>query len=205
MPRIESVEESSQAARQAGLVAARGLTDTPAYNRWAEGALAGGSLGNFTPESNRSVVWPYVLVALFLAAALVVQLALYFRTELVQRIPGLNGIFEAVAVDVPLPRNSDLVTIETSDLQSDKVRGLLVLQATLHNRAAFDQAWPSLELTLTNTQDAVLARRVLSVDDYLLPASKTPTFSAHAELAIRLWIEAKEIGAAGYRLYIFYP
>jgi hypothetical protein len=75
----------------------------------------------------------------------------------------------------------------------------------LHNRAQYDQAWPSLELTLTDTQDAVISRRVLSVDDYLPSAAKSPVFSANAEVALRLWIEAKELGAAGYRLYVFYP
>ncbi|MBK7415912.1 MAG: DUF3426 domain-containing protein [Dechloromonas sp.] len=133
------------------------------------------------------------------------QLMLHFKTEFVQRYSSMLEIYEAVAVDVPLPRNSDLVTIEASDLQSDNARGLLVLQATLHNRALYDQAWPTLELTLTDTQDAVLSRRVLSVDDYLPSGSKPPAFSANAEFAIRLWIEAKDLGAAGYRLYVFYP
>ena len=27
----------------------------------------------------------------------------------------------------------------------------------------------------------------------------------NGELAVRLWIEAKDIGAAGYRLFVFYP
>jgi hypothetical protein len=130
---------------------------------------------------------------------------MYFRTELVQRQPVFSRLFEAVAVDVPLPKNSELVTIEASDLQSDKARGLLVLQATLRNRATYMQALPSLELTLTDTQDAVLARRVLSAGEYLSLANGMPNFTANAEFAVRLWIEAKEIGAAGYRLYIFYP
>ena len=200
----ERVDESTQAARQAGLVAARELSDTPAYNRWADGTLASNSLGTFN-EPDRSAAWPYVLVALLLSGALIAQLMLHFKSELVQRYPNLRGAFESVAVDVPLPRNYELVTIESSDLQSDNARGLLVLQASLHNRAQYDQAWPALELTLTDTQDAVLSRRVLSVDDYLSPGSKPPAFSANAEFPIRLWIEAKELGAAGYRLYVFYP
>jgi hypothetical protein len=201
---IESADDSTLAACQAGLVAARELSDTPAYNRWADGTLAGNSLGAFN-EPSRSAVWPYVMVALLLSTALIVQLILHFKTELVQRYPGMRGVYETVTVDVPLPRNSDLVTIETSDLQSDNARGLLILQATLHNRAQYDQAWPTLELALTDTQDAVLSRRVLSVDDYLPAASKSGSFPANAEFAIRLWIEAKELGAAGYRLYVFYP
>jgi hypothetical protein len=30
-------------------------------------------------------------------------------------------------------------------------------------------------------------------------------FAANGELAVRLWIEARDIGAAGYRLFVFYP
>jgi predicted Zn finger-like uncharacterized protein len=202
---IESIEESTTAARQAGLVAARELTEVPSYNRWSEGTLTGSSLGAFGAESPRAARWPYVLVALPLFIALIAQLALYFRTELVLREPAFAEIFQSLAVDVPFPRNSELVTIETSDLQSDNARGLLLLQATLRNRASYDQAWPALELSLTDTQDVVIARRVLSVDDYRTPDNKSPVFPAQAEHPLRLTIDAKEIGAAGYRLYLFYP
>lgn len=201
---IEIIDESTQAARQAGLVAARELSDTPAYNRWADGTLASNSLGAFN-EPGRSAAWPYVIVVLLLSVALLAQLMLHFKTELVQRYPSMRGVFESLAVNLPLPRNSDLITIESSDLQSDNARGLLVLQATLHNRAPYDQAWPALELTLTDTQDVVLSRRVLAVDNYLPSISKQPAFPANVEFPIRLWIEAKELGAAGYRLYVFYP
>jgi hypothetical protein len=30
-------------------------------------------------------------------------------------------------------------------------------------------------------------------------------FPANGETAVRLWVDAKDAGAAGYRLYIFYP
>ena len=203
--RVESIEESNIAAREVGLVAARDLTELPSYNRWSEGTLTGSSLGTFGTEAHHATRWPYVLVALPLLFALIAQLLLHFRTELVLRVPAASGFFESLAVDVPLPRNSELVTIETSDLQSDNARGLLLLQATLHNRASYDQAWPALELSLTDTQDAIIARRILSVDDYRSPDNKSPSFPAQAELSVRLSIDAKEIGAAGYRLYLFYP
>ena len=186
-------------------MAARELNDTPAYNRWAEGTLAGGSLGAFTTEPARSARWPYVLVALPLMLALILQLLLYYRTELVLRVPAMAAFYQAVAVDVPLPRNFELVAIESSDLRADAARGLLVLQANLRNRASYDQAWPALELSLTDTHDGVVARRVLTVDDYLPVPTKPPAFAANAEQAVRLMIDAKEVGAAGYRLYIFYP
>ena len=202
---IESIEESLTAAREAGLMAARELNETPAYNRWADGALANNSLGAFSSEPARPARWPYVLVALPLFMALLVQLLLYYRTELVQRVPAISAFYQALAVDVPLPSNSELVSIESSDLQADAAQGLLILQAVLRNRASYDQAWPLLELSLTNTQDAVIARRVLTVDDYLPALAQPRAFSANAEYQVRLKIDAKEVGAAGYRLYVFYP
>jgi len=204
-PSLETPEESTLAAREAGLVAARELSDTPAYDRWAAGTLASNGLGGFDGESSRRAVWPFVLVAILLLLALAGQLALYFRTEIVQRLPDAGSLFAAVGVEVPLPKNVDLIAIESSDLQSDNARGLFVLQATLHNRARFAQAWPVLELTLTDTSDTVVSRRVMKAGEYLPPNIGTDAFPANGEVAVRLWIEARDIGAAGYRLYVFYP
>jgi hypothetical protein len=117
----------------------------------------------------------------------------------------MAGLYELAAVDIPLPRNSALVSIETSDLQADNARGLFVLQAMLKNRAGYAQAWPALELSLTDTNDAVVSRRVMFAADYLPPGTTSDTFPANGEIAVKLWVEAKESGASGYRLYIFYP
>lgn len=201
---LETPEESTLAAREAGLVAARELTDTPGYNRWAAGTLATGP-GGFAGEAVRHAVWPFVLVALVLLLALAGQLLHHYRSEVVLRLPDAARLFELAGIDVPLPRNVDLVAIDTSDLQSDNGRGLFVLNATLHNRANYAQAWPALELTLTDTSDTVVSRRVMSAADYLPPAISPEAFPANGEVAVRLWIEARNIGAAGYRLYIFYP
>lgn len=201
----ETPEASTLAAREAGLVAARELAETPGYNRWAAGTLAGKGFGGFYQEPSRHTVWPFVLVLVLLLFALTGQLLFYFRSEVVQRLPDLAGLFKLAEIDVPLPRKVDLVAIDSSDLQSDNARGLFVLQATLRNRASYVQAWPALELTLTDTSDTVVARRVMTAAEYLPPKISPESFPANGEVAVRLWIEAKEIGAAGYRLYVFYP
>ena len=201
----ETPEESAMAAREAGLMAARELADTPAYNRWAAGPLAAQGLGGFEAEKTQYAVWPFAVFSLLLAIALLVQVALHFRTDLAQRFSVLTGLYQLAAVEVPLPRNAEWISIESSDLQSDNARGLFVLQATLHNRANYAQDWPALELTFTDTGDKVVSRRVLRAVEYLPPATESASFSANGEIAIKLWIEAKGIGAAGYRLYLFYP
>lgn len=201
----ETPEESTLAAREVGLVAVRELSDVAGHNRWAAGTLASGGLGGFAGESAKPALWPYVLFLLVLVVLLLGQLLYHFRTEVVQRLPDAASLYQMAGIDLPLPRNVEQVAIETSDLQSDNQRGMFVLQATLRNRAAYAQAWPDLELTLTDTHDTVVSRRVLAPTDYLPPAVPPGSFPANAETAIRLWVEAKDIGAAGYRLYVFYP
>lgn len=201
----ESPEESTQAAREAGLVAARELNETAAYNRWAAGTLTSDGLDAFASEPARRTSWPFVLVSIMLALTLCGQLALHYRGEIVRRLPDVANLYQLLEINIPLPRHSELVAIETSDLQADNARGMFVLNATLRNRATYAQEWPALELTLTDTNDAVVARRVMFAADYLPPAAPAEAFPANGETAVRLWVEAKNIGAAGYRLYIFYP
>ena len=204
-PPEESLEETTLAAREAGLVAARELADTPAYNRWAAGTLAGNNAGTFDSEPPAQAKWPFVLAAVILFTLLAAQLLHHFRTGVVQRLPEALAVYTLAKIDVPLPQHAELVDIEVSDLQSDNARGLLVLQATLRNRATFAQAWPALELTLTDTQDKVISRRVLPAREYLPPGADLRAFGARSDMAIHLWLEAKGLGAAGYRLYLFYP
>lgn len=201
----ESPEESTEAARAAGLVAARELADAPGYSRWAAGAVSASPFSGLEPEMRQRVTWPFALAAALLALALAAQASYHFRSDIALRLPASAGIYAGLGIDIPLPREAERVSIEASDLQSDPTRGLLLLQATLRNRAEHAQDWPALELTLTDARDTVVARRVLAAADYLPPKADPTAFAAHGETAVRLWIEAKGVDAAGYRLYVFYP
>jgi predicted Zn finger-like uncharacterized protein len=152
--------------------------------------------------------WPWIagIVALLLVA--VGQLAYFFRTELVVVAPGLRPALmagcEIVGCALPRPLKPELVGIEASDLAPEGEA--LLLTATLKNRAPFEQDFPHLELTLTDTQDAALVRKVLAPADYL-PAGQDPAagFAARGEVAIRLALATDQVPAVGYRLYLFYP
>ncbi len=160
---------------------------------------------------NRRPVLAWSLALLLMAAALGLQAAYVFRAELAAAQPQLRPMLEewcaALGCDVPLPRTAELASIEASDLHPDpKQPNLLVLAATLKNRAPFVQAYPYLELTLTDTRDQPLARRVFAPEDYLANGAQARTgFAANAELAVGLWLDAAGVGATGYRLYLFYP
>jgi len=180
--------------------------ETLAYGRWL-----GGVMGRLGLPADRAMTKPYATVALLLAVMLACQWVFHFRVAIALALPGLRpalaALSDALGADMPLPRHSEWVSIETSELQTDPGRNkLLALQATLRNRAAYAQAYPALELTLTDTHDKVVARRVLQPDEYLPPSgSPDESFAANADLELRLWLEASGINAAGYRLYVFYP
>lgn len=200
----ETPEQSTRAAREAGLMAVRDLTETPGYDRWSASTLAGADDNAFAPEATRRHSWPFALAALILVASLGAQMVYFFRGQLVIRFPALASAYRTLDIGVPLPRQADLVSIEVSDLQSDDKLGLLVLQATLRNRAEYTQEWPLLEFTLTDTHDAVVARRVLKAADYLPALADRSGFAGHGEIGVKLWLSSKQ-PAAGYRLFVFYP
>lgn len=198
---------TQEIGKAAGLILPRETSEIPGYSKWSEGVMA----APVTAPEEKSSRWPFALAAMLLTLGLAGQATFHYRSELAVAFPGLQPLLlefsQALGNPLPLPARADLVSIETSDLQTDAARGnLLVLNATLRNRAPYGQAYPSLELSLTDTQDVAIARRVFPPEEYL-PAKKPSdqAFPANSDVAVRLWIEAKDISAAGYRLYVFYP
>jgi len=158
--------------------------------------------------------WPIVawsVGALALALLLVAQATYVFRMELALLQPDwrptLVGWCVALGCELPLPHKPDLVGIESSDLHPDpQAKDLLVLAATIKNRAPYAQAYPHLELTLTDTRDQALARRVILPADYVVGNDGLRAgLAQNADLAVNLWLDATSIPATGYRLYLFYP
>lgn len=202
-----SESATQELGKASGLILPRETTEIPGYSKWSEGLVAPSA----PLEFETTLRWPFVVAATLLLLALVGQIVYRFRSEIAITVPSakpaLEALSSALGADVPLPRHVDLVSIETSDLQNDPARpNLLILNATLRNRAAYAQAYPSLELSLTDTQDAAIARRVFPPDEYLSPKTAGGRqFAAESDTPVRLWIEAKNIIATGYRLYVFYP
>jgi len=86
---------------------------------------------------------------------------------------------------------------------------VLELTAVIRNRAAFTQALPALEVTLSDIQNRPVARKVFSPPDYLAAAGEASTkidegLAAGADMTIRLFFEARGLQAAGFLVYPFY-
>ena len=160
---------------------------------------------------------PRALTALYVAAipvlfvALAAQALFHFRDALAahwpQTRPALTQLCAAAGCAVRPLRDVAALSIDASDLQADPAhKGLLILSATIRNRAGYALAYPYLELTLTDAGDQVVVRKAMAPSEY---AGGTVDFSrgiaANGEAIVRLFIDASATTQAGYRLYLFYP
>jgi predicted Zn finger-like uncharacterized protein len=165
---------------------------------------------DFGPQAPRPASRLWWIGGLLLLLALLVQAGYRYRGEIAVLVPEAKPLLERVCVelgcDLPLPRRAELLSIESSDLQADGSHpNVMVLTATLRNRAAFVQAFPALELSLTNAEGQTVARRVLLPRDYVPQSPRSDAgFAAGSELQIRVYIEAAALKPTGYRLYLFY-
>lgn len=151
------------------------------------------------------------LTTLLLALMLLAQAVYLFRVELGARLPGIKPLLaeycELLACTVALPQKSDLIIIESSELESDPNEGnVITLHALVHNRAPYTQAYPNLELTLTDLQDQIVARRVFRPADYLKTGENEKMgMHANRDLDIKLRLDTTDLKPSGYRLFLFYP
>jgi len=166
------------------------------------------------PRRRAQPVILWSLLALLALIALAVQVALHFRTDLILLLPQARPHFEVACdmldCEVHLPRQPELIGIESSELRFDKSRdGVIRLTALVRNRATFPQEFPALELTLMDENDQPVVRRVLLPADYLgAQASQTRLGAGIApgsEELINVELDLQGPRAAGFRLYLFYP
>lgn len=162
----------------------------------------------YRPERS---TWPWAIAALLLLLVLIAQAAYFFRVDLAACLPSLKPALVSycrlLKCTVPLPQNTDLMSIESSNLEADPAHeNQIALNALLRNRAPYSQAFPNLELTLNDMRDNVLARRVFRPADYLPPLeSETLGLLPQHEISVRLYLETADIRPTGYRLALLYP
>ena len=136
---------------------------------------------------------------------------MHFRDALAAHVPWTRPMLAQMCALTgcairPL-RNVAALSIDASDLQADPAhRGLLILTATVRNRAPYAVGYPHLELTLTDAQDQVVVRRALAPSDYASGTANTAAgIPANGEVPVKLFIDASATTQAGYRLYLFFP
>jgi predicted Zn finger-like uncharacterized protein len=147
----------------------------------------------------------------FMVFLLLIQGITYFRHSLARDVPSMRPMLTTYCnmfgCELKLPRNADAITIESSDLKQfpDRPKEIL-LSALLRNRADYAQAFPSLELTLTDSADQAVVKRIFHPADYVEDKTAIERGIAPLQEAnVRLRLELIDLAAIGYRLFVFYP
>ncbi len=144
-----------------------------------------------------------------LLVALAAQTMTTFRNVLAARFPQTKPVLAATCAvfgcKVELPAQIDTLSVETGELQS--LGGNAFSYTTLlRNPGSLAQAWPHIELALTDANDKPLVRRVFTPAQYLPPGvAAAKGFGPRTEQPVKLFFELNQIKASGYHIAIFYP
>ncbi len=161
------------------------------------------------PESPRRA-WAWACASVILAIALVAQAAYGFRTDLMVMLPQARDYYVRACVlldcAVGLPKVSSFLHIEASDLNAvDAARpNEIQLLLSIRNRAPVELAYPSFELTLTDSVEKAVARKVFTPAEYLKSEAATGGIKPGGDLPVQLYLDTGAMRAAGYRVYLFY-
>ncbi len=162
-----------------------------------------------SPDVRPHWIWQFGVVVLVLVLA--GQSVFFLRTAIVSNYPEtrayLSKVCEWLSCDLPWNRDENALKVESSDLIEEiGAPGRFLLTATISNRAKTVQDFPHIELTLTDTNNQTLTRRVLQPKDYLgRPLQRDEGMAPASETSLNLRLEASSSRAAGYHLLLFFP
>lgn len=167
----------------------------------------------FLRQAERAARWrqPRVRAALLAGAALGVaglalQVVFEYRDLTAARFPALRPVLEAACLplgcSVGPARIIEGLVVESSGLLRVEKSEVYKLSVALRNRAALELALPALELSLTDSQGKLVARRVLPMSELGVTQD---TLAAGRELALNATLQAATVPVAGYTIELFYP
>jgi predicted Zn finger-like uncharacterized protein len=147
--------------------------------------------------------------AALLLLVLAAQLMLNFRNVLAARYPdarpALGAVCTLLGCRVELPSQIENLAIETGELAT-LGPNTYSLNTLLRNQGSLVQAWPSIELELTDANDKPVLRRVFAPAEYLPQGVSAPAgFGARSEQAVRLHFALTDLKPSGYHIAVFYP
>jgi hypothetical protein len=175
--------------------------DLPSFAQTPPVAAAGKrKLGRFT-----------AIACLLLAVLLALQWARHERDALVAREPSLRPALETLCkltgCEISALRQIAAISIDGAAFAREKTGDGYRLDFTLRSSATTPLAMPAVELTLLDTQERTVVRRVLMPVDFGAPAVLGPKAERVASLPLALaGSDAAALSpVAGYRVVAFYP
>jgi predicted Zn finger-like uncharacterized protein len=170
---------------------------------------------SFVRQARRKAFWDsrgvrgsLMLVSLLLLFGLLVQWAVHDRHALAARHPSTHGLLDALCQPVgctigPVHR-IEAVSIDSSNLVR-RLGNFYSFDLVLKNSAPMPVAVPALELSLTDTRDNVIARRVFLPEE-LPGAPEVLPALGQVSMSLRLSIADSGVSTmTGYQALVFYP
>lgn len=194
-------EAEDQAAEPAGAAREETQPAPPAF------------LARDSQPARRGFPLVYAFGAALLALLLLAQIATIYRAEILVQFPAarpaLTQLCRTFQCVVNWPARGELLAVMGTELQQLPGTSALELTAVVRNRGSFTLALPAIEVTLTDTQNRTVARKVFAPVDYLAgerdpSAAMAAGLEAGADLTIRIPFESRGLNAAGFVVYPFY-
>lgn len=154
-------------------------------------------------------IWLLLAVCLLLIVA-ILQSAYFLRSKIAANYPQFKPYLlqacEHLRCKINLPQQLDLLTIDDSDMQeSQDYQDVIDFSSLIINNANHVQAYPNIELTLTDAEDKPVLRKLVKPQEYLQASSNVATgIAAHEEERIKLTINVHNLSVAGYRVLLTY-
>jgi hypothetical protein len=175
---------------------------------------------SFVRNAERAQRWrqPRVRTALGAVAVLAIaglggQISYEYRDLMAARFPATRPALElackAIGCTVEAAHAIDSLAVESSGLVRVEKSSIYKLSVGLRNRAGIEVALPALDLTLTDTQGRLVARKVLRMADFGTPQA---TLGAGRDLTLQTTLQAAAQAGepppqaiVGYTIEVFYP
>ncbi len=145
--------------------------------------------------------------SLILLLLLILQVISHNRDSIAARSPFAASVLTGVCArwncTIGAPRSIHELAIESSSLS--KIAGqpkTVKLSVLLRNRSDIELAVPAVELSLTDFEGKLIAKKALMPDDFQVDP---PRIASGAELPLQLLISTQEQRVAGYTVELFYP
>lgn len=145
----------------------------------------------------------FLLSNLMLIAALGAQYAYSHRIPLQENEtlrPWLDTLCQITACPLPPRRDLDKIELVDNMMQSHpRYRDSLLITATLINRADYVQPYPVVEITMSDLQQKVVAKRTFRPEEYLAGDIAEMGFTPNVEVAMMLEVADPGNNAVGFK------
>ena len=139
------------------------------------------------------------------AVALLLQVGNHFRDTAAARWPAARPVLVAwcklADCTLEAPRRIDEVLVDSTALTRAIGLDAFVLSVTLKSRSTLPLVMPSVDLSLTDGNGHLVARRALAPRDF----GAASVLPAGSEAALQLMLNAGSASVSGYTVEIFYP